>query len=750
MKKKLLTSNVGIPTPLKNTSSNSKKKLKAGFKNESPYELNFLATLNKLVTGQTSNKDMMAIEYAKEWHNYYESIIACMPNNVYWLDRDCVLLGGNDNLAKMFGLKSHSDLVGLTYAKMTQYASWTEAQGNIFKQAEIDVMNTGICRLNVEEPSILINGKTKYYISSKIPLHNIKREIIGVVGIFTDITDKKLAEIALKVEKEKAEAASIILRKAKEQAELTLDNIVANMPGHVYWKDKNGVYLGCNNRQAKSLGLHYGYEVIGKTDFDLPWAIDVASTFRENDIYVMKTGKTQIIEENAKISGKKHIVLSQKTPLRNKEKEVVGILGISIDITDRKQFEIDLKEAKEKAEAASKAKTEFLENMRHDIRTPLIGITGFASIISDEVKDPKIKEYVNNLRASSYALLDLLNEILDVVKLNSGKIPILKNKFDLRKRLDDVIKLNQAKAHHKNIDLTFDYDKEIPRYVIGDSTRIHRIVLELIANGLNFTKHGSVKLITQLAKTDNHNIIIKIIVEDTGIGVKPEKQQEIFIQFKRLTSSYEGIYKGTGLGLAIVKQFIDELQGEIYVESKIDMGTKFTCIIPLEKSLLDEELGSEDIITSIGLRKPEVYIIPPQIENINNKQIISTKSHVLVVEDNLIAANVVSNMLFTLDCQIDIAENGKKAIQLAQENEYDLILMDIGLPEIDGYETTQRIRLQELNKGIHTPIIALTAHVDEENKQRCLEVGINAIFTKPLAKDKAEDILNTFILYRKQ
>lgn len=551
--------------------------------------------------------------------------------------------------------------------------------------------------------------------------------------------------------KGQAEAANILLRKAKEQAELTLDNIVANIPGHVYWKDKNGVYLGCNNRQAESLGLKFGSEVIGKTDFDLPWARDVASTFRENDIRIMNTGETEIIEEDAQINGKKIIVLSQKTPLKNKDGEVIGILGISIDITERKQFELDLKEAKEKAEASNKAKTEFLENMRHDIRTPLIGIAGFASIISEEVKDPKIKEYVDNLNASSYALLDLLNEILDVIKLNSGEIPILKKKFDLQKRLDNVIKLNQAKALHKNIDLIFTYDEHIPLYLIGDSTRIHRIVLELIANGLNFTNHGSVHLRAQLSKIENQHVVIKIIVEDTGIGIEPEKQQEIFLQFKRLTPSYEGIYKGAGLGLAIVKQFIDELQGEIYVESKLGAGTKFTCVIPLKKSLLDEELGVEEIISTSGLRRPEVRAIAQQkTETTSHQEKSSFKSHILVVEDNLIAATVVNNMLSSLDCRIDIAENGKKAIQLAQECEYDLIFMDIGLPEIDGYEATRRIRLHELNKGAHVPIIALTAHVDEENKQRCFEVGMNAVLTKPLAKDKVEDILNAFIPYRKQ
>ncbi len=668
---------------------------------------------------------------------YLKTIIKTLPGSIYWKNMEGVYLGCNDFMLEMAGL---DDVVGKTDFDLP----WKKEASQIRKNDLNTIKSNAV--LELEECPTLANGKKIIMLTRKAPLKDEQGNIIGVFGISLDITKSKKLEAALKELKDQTHAANVILQQAKEQAELTLNNIVANMPGHVYWKDKNGVYLGCNNRQAESLGLRYGSDVIGKTDFDLPWAKNVASTFRENDARIMETGQAEIIEENAQIYGKKAIVLSQKTPLRNKQGDIIGILGISIDITDRKQFETDLKEAKEKAEVASKAKTEFLENMRHDIRTPLIGIMGFANIIGDEVKDPKIKEYVDNLNASSNALLELLNEILDIIKLNSGEIPILKKKFDLRKRLDDVIKLNQAKAHHKNIDLIFNYDENIPSYLVGDSTRIHRIVLELIANGLNFTDHGLVRLKIQLAKSEGQHIVIKIIVEDTGIGIESEKQQEIFLQFKRLTPSYQGIYKGTGLGLAIVKQFIDELQGEIYVESKVGTGTKFTCVIPLKKSLLDEEFGSEDVIIPSGLRKT----IPQHMETMSNEKKSSIKSHILIVEDNLIAATVVNNILSGLDCRVDMAGDGKKAVQLVQENTYDLIFMDIGLPEIDGYEASRRIRLQALQKGTHVPIIALTAHVDEESKQRCLEVGMNAVLTKPLAKEKAEDILNAFIPFRKQ
>ena len=177
--------------------------------------------------------------------------------------------------------------------------------------------------------------------------------------------------------------------------ETALLNIVANMPGHVYWKDRDGVYLGCNDRQARSLGFNSADNVIGKTDQELPWAVGVAENFRKNDIHVMETGVAQVLEELSYMDGKQVIVLSQKIPLKNKNGKIVGILGISFDITERKKMEEDLRHAKEAAEAADHAKTEFIANMGHDIRTPLTGIIGMSGILADEVQRPDEKEHAS-------------------------------------------------------------------------------------------------------------------------------------------------------------------------------------------------------------------------------------------------------------------------------------------------------------------------------------------------------------------
>ncbi len=538
-----------------------------------------------------------------------------------------------------------------------------------------------------------------------------------------------------------------------------LKSVIEKLPGSIYWKDKNGVYLGCNEFVLKMAGARHEKEVIGKTDFNMPWK-KYADDLRLIDQKVLKTELSVEIEESAVLAnGQQAIMLTHKVPLRDENGEIIGIIGVSIDITERKQMEALLEEAKNKAELASQTKTAFLENMRHDIRTPLTGIIGCADILKETSTNPEINEYLDGLVISSHALLNLLNEVLEASKVNSGEIPLLKRKFDLKARLKEVIDLNQARAEEKGIALLFEYDDNIAHYVIGDPTRIHRIALELIANALNYTEKGYVKLSVKLAKRTDRDLIIKLIVEDTGIGIPADKQQDVFVQFRRLTPSYEGIYKGAGLGLSVVKQFVDNIQGEIYVESELQKGTKFTCIIPFREALLDDEFGSEEScnhsIESLKLNhvKPRKSAKIAKAEKINlvhtSSLSMQPSSKILLVEDHSIAARIAKNILLELGCEVDIAENGRAALELIEKEPYDLIFMDIGLPDMDGYAVAKQIRSHKLKNIIQIPIVALTAHAESDEKQHCLAVGMNVVITKPLTKKWAESILETFIPERK-
>lgn len=259
---------------------------------------------------------------------------------------------------------------------------------------------------------------------------------------------------------------------------------------------------------------------------------------------------------------------------------------------------IDLSE-RSTAEMARHTKTVFLQNMQHEMRTPLSGIVNIAALIQSEAHNSNIQQYAENLAASSQALLNFLDEVLETVSISSGEIPLLKKKFNLQQTLEQIINLNRAKAQTKALKLSLDIDPKLPQFIIGDKVRIHRIGLELVANALNFTQHGHVTLKASLAKHQDRDIVIKLIVEDSGIGIAKAQQTEIYQQFKHITPSYQGIYKGSGLGLSIVKQFIEELSGEIYVQSESGQGSQFTCLIPLQTSLLDDETGVDTNLLNI-------------------------------------------------------------------------------------------------------------------------------------------------------
>ncbi len=521
-----------------------------------------------------------------------------------------------------------------------------------------------------------------------------------------------------------------------------LDELIALLPGHVYWLNTKNEFLGCNNLQAKSAGLSSRKAIVGKTNFDMPWKEQAEHLNQINNL-AMQTGQSQVQEECIDMPEGPKIYLSHKVPLRDEHNEVIGVLGVSLDISQMKEMEVKLREAKELAEAANKAKLEFLDNMRHDIRTPLSGIVGFADLLKQESNSPQVKEYVENLVASSHALHKLLDEVLEAIRVGSGEIPRLKKKFNLKKSLQHIIDLNRAKAAHKRLKLTLDVDDSIPEYVIGDQIRVHRIALELIANALNFTDTGFVSLSVHLMKRKHRELIIKLVVEDSGIGIPKDKQQEIYGHFTRLTPSYQGIYKGAGLGLSVVKQFVDEVDGEIYVESVLKKGSKFTFVFPLNESLLNDALGVEEEPEYIS--KYCFEMSDDRVRKQLPQALTSDKYRVLLVEDNSIARQVAQSILGKLNCDTELADTGKKAVDLWSTGQYDLIFMDVGLPDCDGYEVTHKIRIMELVRDTHIPIIALTAHAGDENTQRCIEAGMNAVLMKPLTVKSCSDILEAFI-----
>ena len=650
----------------------------------------------------------------------FESIVPIMPGYAYLIDKDGNYRSCNTFQAMAFGLKNKNDVIGKTHKNLPIFHEHPNLI-NCWETNNRQVMKLEI-PLQFDEPSQNFNGQLTIFKYYKLPLFDNEKHIIGLLCLSFDEHNPSLKKLT--------------------PADIALKNILSNLPGHVYWKDRDGNYLGCNLSQANDLNLSCCDEIVGKTDYDFS-PKEQADIFRKIDTQVIVEDRVIEAEEEIIKNGKNVIVLSKKAPLYDNSKNIIGLLGISFDISERKKVENELYIAKIAAETANQAKTEFLSNMRHDIRTPLSGIVGFSEILKSESSEPRIQEYADNLIASSHALLSLMDEVLEAVRVSSGEIPMLKKKFNLSQMFEQVVALYQAKAQEKRLKLTLELDNKLPSYIIGDKIRLHRIALELVGNALNFTDEGHVTLSIELAKREDRNLVIKMTVTDSGMGIPKEKQQEIYLQFKRLTPSYQGIYKGAGLGLYVVKQFIDELSGEIYVESQPHQGTCFTCLIPFQEPLLDDSSGidqTEDIKTE----KPYMTPLAHQIKFSPIDSNINSTTNVLVVEDNPIAQMAAKCILSALACHVDIASNGEDALTLCQAHRYQLIFMDIGLGEgMDGYEVTHHIRKRQ--DMVHTPIIALTAHAADENKQRCIEAGMDAVLTKPLTQTHASDMLKAFV-----
>lgn len=534
-------------------------------------------------------------------------------------------------------------------------------------------------------------------------------------------------------------------------------NIINNMPNNVYWLDKNCVTQGCNANVLKLVGLSKLEDFIGITYEQMGklagWTEGQAQSFKKDDMEVISTGKPKVNVEEPPLyddSGNAIYYVSTRVPLFDQNGEVIGVCGISVDITQRKKMEEQLRISKEKAEAANKAKTVFIANMSHDVRTPLSGVIGTSDILEHEGDTEKDRELGHTIHISAERLLQLLDDVLEVISADeTGETSLKFTTFDLKKRLDFINELLTPSAQTNHIALNFFIDKNVPKYIMSDRIKIDRILLNLISNALKFTHSGSINVSVKNLKKENQKNILEFNVTDTGIGIPEDQIGKIFERFYRVSPSFENKYKGHGIGLFIVHKYVDLLKGNISVQSKEGEGTNFRVTLPVKVGKAADVKDSEEAPSFVApniKNKQAPGVLPTQTSFETNKKKQTTGApRVLVVEDDAVARRVVKSILERAGFEVIDVETAELGFWQVMNNSYDLILTDIGLPGMSGNELTTIIRTWEkVTQHSRLPIVGLSAHGAKQQSD-AKEAGMDLLLSKPINDEKVKFIKAHFL-----
>ncbi len=583
-----------------------------------------------------------------------------------------------------FGL-TVEDLVGTHYTKIVLPEHQEEAITN-FNNA----LNgkTGIHMAEVGFP----DGSIQWFESTWKPLYSENNTIEGVAILSKNITKTKVLALAIKESEERfkklVESASDIIYSCDAYGHLTYINpVAAELMGF-----KNDDYIGVHFSEVIRPDYREAVTTFYKQQFDNR----TVNTYNEFPV-VTKLGD--------------ELWLGQNVQIKTDGDYVTGFQALARDITERKHFEKMLIEARTKAIESSKAKEQFLSVMSHEIRTPLNAVIGLTNLLLEEQPTKKQLEHLRAIKFSADSLLHIINDILDFSKIESGKITLEKEDFRLDHLIDSIHNALQSEAAGKGIRFDTKLHDELPDSVNGDSVRLNQILLNLVSNSIKFTQKGGILLeVLPLEKTDEE-WKIQFILTDTGIGIPKEKLEAIFDSFTQASKETTRKYGGTGLGLTITKQLIELHGGQIEVESEIGKGSTFKFALRFGRTRDSLELPNKD--------SEVVYF----------KKFNSIKC--LVVEDNKMNQLVAGKYLEKWGIEFDIAENGVEAIVKVQDNDYDFILMDLEMPDLDGYQTTKHIREDLASPKSKLPIVAVTASAFNNVRNKVLSSGMNDYISKP-------------------
>jgi two-component system, sensor histidine kinase and response regulator len=756
-----------------------------------------------------------------------------VPDKIYFKDCASRFTRINNALAKMFGL---SDAAGATGKTDFEFFGEEHAQQAFADEQEI--IRTGRPVVAKEERENWPDGRETWSLSTKMPRRDANGNIIGTFGISLDITGRIRAEVAL--------------REVSDQLKLALKSAKA---GTWSWSVVHGTL-----RWDGQLSALYGLE---PGDPKRDYYPHLKTCVHPDDLRTAEQLLARSVREGVPFEcefrvtwpdGSMHVITNRGEVCRDQERKAVRITGVAWDVTERKRAEAELQKAKEAAEAGSRAKSEFLANMSHEIRTPMNGVMGMIELALDTELNEEQREYLTMVKGSADALLTVINDILDFSKIEAGKLCLDPVAFNLPSQVAESLKPLAFRAHQKGLELTCHLRPEVPEEIIADPTRLRQILTNLVGNAIKFTEQGEVAIEVALESETQDRGRLHFTVQDTGVGIAPEKQTIVFEAFAQEDGSTARKFGGTGLGLTISSRLVELMGGRIWLESELGKGScvHFTaqvgivgtaaCAQTMEQArlaglpvlvvddnathrrilremlerwgmkpvlaasaaeafgmlrgpqqsttpfallLTDANMPETDgfalveqvrqqadlcptaimMLTSAGQRGDAArcrelgiaaYLVKPIAQSdlldailrvlgtkgqpVENAQLVTRHSlregrrslRVLLAEDNAVNQKLASRLLEKRGHSVVVTATGRQAVEALEGQRFDLVLMDVQMPEMDGFEATAAIRTRECLTGSHIPVIAMTAHAMTGDRERCLAAGMDGYLSKPI------------------